>query len=224
MPPFPLNGVDGMSSKQDRAAPRTVADIERKYNFGKSFAEVMGIAEDTRNEVDSVYSKLSKDIEQSTELSRSTSEIALKATETAQQIEANVNESLSGVNENIDTLTNTIQSVEAKVTAESLSITVQEEIAKGVDKVEIKGKDYVFDSEGLKINETGSGMSNLLNNEGMYVRQDGKNILVADSKGVTAKDLHAETFLKIGSGDGRCRFEDYDINGINRRGCFWTGG
>ncbi len=33
-------------SKQDRVAPRTAADIESKYNFGKSFAEVMGFAKD----------------------------------------------------------------------------------------------------------------------------------------------------------------------------------
>jgi hypothetical protein len=37
-------------SKQDRIAPRTPADLERRYNFDKSFAEVMGIATDARNE------------------------------------------------------------------------------------------------------------------------------------------------------------------------------
>lgn len=36
-------------SKQDLVAPRTAADIESKYNFGKSFAEVMGIATDARD-------------------------------------------------------------------------------------------------------------------------------------------------------------------------------
>lgn len=36
-------------SKQDLNAPRTAADIERRYNFGKSFAEVMGIATDARD-------------------------------------------------------------------------------------------------------------------------------------------------------------------------------
>ncbi len=35
-------------SKQDRQGVRTPADIERKYNFGKSFAEVTGIATDAR--------------------------------------------------------------------------------------------------------------------------------------------------------------------------------
>lgn len=37
-----------MSVKQDRAAPRTAADLERKYNFRESFAKVMGIAEDSK--------------------------------------------------------------------------------------------------------------------------------------------------------------------------------
>ncbi len=36
-------------SKQDRQGVRTAADIERKYNFGKSFAEVMGIATEAQD-------------------------------------------------------------------------------------------------------------------------------------------------------------------------------
>ena len=204
MPPFPMNGVDWMSAKQDRAAPRTVVDIERKYNFGKSFAEVMGIVEDTRNEVDSAYSELSDEIKnQSTELWRNTQEIVAKATVTT--------------NDSISALT---QTVETKVSAEDVSITIKEELEKGVDRVET-ATGYVFDSEGLKINKTGEAMSNLLDNTGMYVKRSGTDILTANNKGVTAMDLHAKTYLKIGSGDGRCRFEDY---GVNRIGCFWTGG
>lgn len=37
-----------MSTKQDRTAARTVSDLERKYDFNKSFAEVMGVATDAR--------------------------------------------------------------------------------------------------------------------------------------------------------------------------------
>lgn len=207
-----------MSAKQDRTAPRTVADFERRYNFGKSFAEIMGLIDDTREEVDSAYSALRNEVtEQSTELWRSTSEIVAKATESVEQVEKNVNDSLEVVNDNISTLKST---VETKMTAEQVSITVQQEIAKGVDRVETT-TGYVFDSEGLKINKEGSGMSNTLDNTGMYVKRDGVDILTANSEGVSAKDLHAKTFLKIGSGDGRCRFEDY---GTNRIGCFWTGG
>ena len=211
MLPFLLNGVDGMSVKQDRAAPRTVADIERRYNFGKSFAKAMGLIDDTREEVDSAYSELRNEVtEQSTAIRRDTEQIVMQATKS-------INESIEGANEIINELAS---SVETKMTAEQVSITVQQEIAKGVDRVETS-TGYVFDSEGLKINKEGSGISNTLDNTGMYVVRDGNDILTANSDGVSAKDLHAKTYLKIGSGDGRCRFEDY---GTNRIGCFWTGG
>lgn len=39
-------------SKQDRTAPRTAADLESKYNFGKTFAEMMGLAEDAGKAAD----------------------------------------------------------------------------------------------------------------------------------------------------------------------------
>ena len=218
MLPFLLNGVDGMSVKQDRAAPRTVADIERKYNFGKSFAEIMGLIDDTRNEVDSAYSELKSEVtEQTTAIRRDTEEIVMEAKKTVEQVEQKVDESLEGVNESITTLTS---AVETKMTAEQVSITVQQEIAKGVDRVETS-TGYVFDSEGLKINKAGSGIANTLDNTGMYVERDGVEILTANDGGVSAMDLHAKTFLKIGSDGGRCRFEDY---GTNRIGCFWTGG
>lgn len=35
-------------SKQDRTYARTAVDLERKYNFGKTFAEVLGIATDAQ--------------------------------------------------------------------------------------------------------------------------------------------------------------------------------
>lgn len=163
-----------MSAKQDRAAPRTVSDIERKYNFGKSFAELEGLILDTRDEVDEANSSLTDIKEQTSTLSRTTTE---------------------------------------------LKATFQTVIDDGVDRVVTK-TGYVLDSEGLKINKSGEAMSNLLDNTGMYVKRSGQDILVANSDGVVATDLHAKTFLKIGSGDGRCRFEDYGT----RVGCFWTGG
>lgn len=41
-----------MSLKQDRQGVRTPADLERKYKFGQSFAEAMGIATDAEKEAD----------------------------------------------------------------------------------------------------------------------------------------------------------------------------
>lgn len=41
-----------MSIKQDCSPVRTVMDLERKYKFGKQFAEVMGIALDAQQKVE----------------------------------------------------------------------------------------------------------------------------------------------------------------------------
>ena len=66
-----------MSSRQDRQGARTVADLERKYSFGESFAEVMGIAIDAQRN----SSEANKAIEETNrvlaELSEKTDEISI---------------------------------------------------------------------------------------------------------------------------------------------------
>lgn len=67
-------------SKQDRVYTRTASELERKYNFTKSFAEIMGLLTDARDKVDSVESKLHSDIlEQTTTIYRDTEKIILSA-------------------------------------------------------------------------------------------------------------------------------------------------
>ena len=54
-----------MSAKQDRTYPRTAADIERRYNFGKSFAEILGIAtdaQDTANQAMDAANRVDKNL------------------------------------------------------------------------------------------------------------------------------------------------------------------
>ena len=54
-------------SKQDRVAPRTAADIERKYNFGQTFAEFAGLIEDAQEAADNAnkaVSNLDKNLNQ----------------------------------------------------------------------------------------------------------------------------------------------------------------
>ena len=43
-------------SKQDRVAPRTAADIERKYNFGQTFAEFAGLVDTAQKAADDAKS------------------------------------------------------------------------------------------------------------------------------------------------------------------------
>ena len=75
-----------MISKQDRIAPRTAEDIERKYNFGKKFSEILGLIDDSRKKVDSVESELKNEItETATSLSRDAEKLMVKVTETLKQ-------------------------------------------------------------------------------------------------------------------------------------------
>lgn len=47
-------------SKQDLCGARTPADIERKYNFGKSFAEAMGFAEQAQRSAEEAQAAVEK--------------------------------------------------------------------------------------------------------------------------------------------------------------------
>lgn len=188
-----------MSEKQDRIAPRTATDLERKYNFGKTFADMLGLIDDSREKVDSVESSLQNEIkEQSSTISRTVAEIVAS----------------------VEQKTNDLSSkVEMKLNAEGLKVEIDEYLANGVDRV-VTSAGYEFGVDGLNISKEGELMSNTLDHTGMYVKRGDDEILVANSDGVNATNLHAKTYLIIGEGDGRCRFEDY---GINRVGCFWLG-
>ena len=179
-----------MSTKQDRVAPRTATDLERKYNFGERFSEILGLIDDTRKDVDSTSSEL-RVLEQATSIQRDAISIISKATETIQT-------DLGEVQKSVETI----------LDADSFEIKVQ-----GVEL----DAGYTFDAKGLNISQDGSGIQNLITNDGMFVNRGNENVLTANSKGVVAQDLHAKTWLSIGNNS---RIEDYD--GI-RTGCFWVG-
>lgn len=196
-----------MSTKQDRVAPRTVPDLERKYNWGKKFSEILGLIDDTRKYVDSTSSELRSEIKnQSTAISRNTEQIVMEAQKTTDRFD--------GIDGSISTLT---EQAETKMTAEEVSIAIKEELIDGVDSVRtITG--FTFDDEGLMVSKSNSEMSTQITEDGMQVFRNDMPVLTADSKGVDAVNLNASTYLIVG---GRSRFENY---GINRTGCFWVGG
>lgn len=60
-------------SKQDGVSVRTASDLERKWQFGKQFSEVMGLVNDAREAAYKVESNLQEEIlEQATSLTRDT--------------------------------------------------------------------------------------------------------------------------------------------------------
>jgi F0F1-type ATP synthase membrane subunit b/b' len=196
-----------MSIKQDRVAPRTAEDIERKYNFGKKFSEILGLIDESRKQVDAVESGLKNEIKKTaTDIKRDTEQIVATATK---DIRTELGNEISEVS----------KKVELKVDANAVNIAIEQRMSEGVDQVETK-TGYRFDAEGLKISKAGEEMANKLDNTGMYVTRSGEDILVANNNGVGATNLHAKTYLIIGSGNGRSRIEDY---GATRTGVFWIG-
>lgn len=194
-----------MSVKQDRTGVRTPAQLEQKYNFGKTFADMLGLINDSRDKADKAISGLQDEITQtSTELSRTSEAVNVQASR------------VTKLADGVSTLSN---KVETKLDAYAVDIKVKAALD-GVDRVETESG-YRFDADGLTISKSGEPMSNVLDNTGMYVKYYGGEILTANHEGVDAVNLHAKTYLIVGSGDGRSRFEDY---GALRTGCFWVGG
>lgn len=78
---------------------------------------------------------------------------------------------------------------------------------------------YTFDDTGLCISDSGSTIKNLLNNTGMYVKDNSSSeeidILTANTEGVNAYNLTARQYLIVGN---HARFENYETN---RTACFW---
>lgn len=127
------------------------------------------------------------------------------------QVEDNTNNNLSLVNEDIQTLTS---QVNAAMTAEEVKLEIQSELNNGVSKVETS-TGFTFNEEGLSVSKSGSEMTTKITEDGMTVYRDSTAVLTANNTGVDAVNLHATTYLIVGTNS---RFEDY---GENRTGCFW---
>ena len=135
---------------------------------------------------------------------------------TVERVETNVNANLDSVNSSIDAIT---QKLTTTVTPESVSIIVQNEMAKGgVSSVETE-TGFTFNSDGMTIEKAGSEMKTMITEDGMAVYRSDVEVLTADNTGVYAENLHATTFLMMGK---YSRFEDYTADdGEPRTGCFW---
>ena len=67
-------------SKQDGLAVRSAADLERKYQFGKRFTEIMGIANDARGSVSKLESEIvGEDADVKTAITRTATKVTTEA-------------------------------------------------------------------------------------------------------------------------------------------------
>ena len=106
--------------------------------------------------------------------------------------------------------------VNATMTSTDVQLAISTEIAKGTDKV-TTSTGFTFNEDGLTINKSDSEMRTNIDEDGMSIFKGSQEVLTADNTGVNAQNLHATTYLIIGTNS---RFEDY---GSDRTGCFWIG-
>lgn len=158
-----------MSVKQDRQGVRTAADLERKYNFGKTFGEMLGLINDTRDSVDSVESTLRNEItEQVTSIARSTEAIIMSALETY------VKES------DLEDIEKTLES-EFAVMAEKISMNFETTETKIIEVdgelktvVEELQKHFDFSVDGLVIKAGENAMQLVLDNDVIRFQKNGQ--------------------------------------------------
>jgi uncharacterized protein YoxC len=132
-----------------------------------------------------------------------------------QETEKTVNETFNNMGDEIAELT---KRVDATMTSEDITFLIQQEISvinPEVDKV-ITSTGFRFDAEGLTVSKSDSVMTTQITEDGLTVYRDGEEALVADNEGVKAANLHATTYLIVGT---YSRFEDYG----DRTCCFWIG-
>ena len=102
------------------------------------------------------------------------------------------------------------------MTSDDVQLAISTELEKGVDKV-TTSTGFTFNDEGLTISKSDSEMSTNIDEDGMSIFKGSQEVLTANNAGVDAQNLHATTYLIIGTNS---RFEDY---GSDRTGCFWIG-
>ncbi len=153
-----LRGED--MSKQDRQGARTAADLERRYSFGKSFAEVLGIATDARDRADTIESRLHNEImEQMTAITRDTEQTIISALESYAEI-SDMEELRSTVSSQLSVMAERIA-----LNFESSLMQISEVDGDLQTVVEELQKHFEFSANGLVIKAGDHDMKLLLDND-----------------------------------------------------------
>lgn len=147
-------------SKQDRQGARTPADLERKYNFGKSFAELMGMATDAQKSISEMETSLqSSFLEQMTSITRDTESIVMAALESYVET--------SDLEEFKKTVSSELSVMAERITMSFTSATEQMTTVNGemIPVVEFIQKHFDFSEDGLLIKAGENSMALNLDND-----------------------------------------------------------
>ncbi len=178
-------------------------------NLGEALKQTYAKVDKANKEISLVASEVDANKSAIAALELNTESITASVSEIKEQ-------AIDAIKETTEDIATLKTAVEAQITAEDLTIKIKEEMANGVNKVETT-TGFTFDENGLTVEKTNSEMKTTITEDGMKVYKNDEAVLTADNVGVNARNLHAVTYLIIGTNS---RFEDYG----NRTGCFWIGG
>ena len=182
-----------MSEKQDRQGIRNASDLERKYQFGKQFAEIMGVALDAQNAVTRVESELHSEIlEQSTSITRTTEEIIFNA------LKSYVEESdLSEFKKTLETEFNVwAGGIEGRVTATENGIEKVDDDLQ--EKFNTITKYFTFDINGLTIGQVDNPNKVVIDNDEITILVYNKPVQSFDAYGnAQIPSLHVSTLASL---------------------------
>ena len=179
-------------------------------SLGETLKQTYARVDKVNKEINLLASEVSENSENVASLSLNTESIWAAV----QNVQESTSAAVDNLSDDIEELTN---AVSAKVTAEDVEIQISTAMASGVDSV-TTSTGFTFNEEGLTISKTGSEMNTSITEDGMVVYRNSSAVLTANNVGVDAVNLHASTYLIIGTNS---RFEDYDSG--SRTGCFWIG-
>lgn len=182
-------------------------------NLGDSIKQTYAKVDKINKEIELVAASADANAAEIAALKINTDSIAATVSK-SEQVTA---EALEGINGDIATLTNKVETV---ITPEQVDLRISSALDNGINKVTTE-TGFTFNEEGLTVSKTGSEMTTQITEDGMVVYRDNTAMLTANNEGVNAANLHATTYLIIGN---TSRFEDYTNNGEARTGCFWIGG
>lgn len=194
----------GLSSTFDWEAAESENPHSNPTSLGAALTQTFAKVDKANRRIDMVVQEVDENTLALAQLGMTTDEI--KASVTSQKAE------ISNLESNVEYMSS---KVEAAVTAEDVKIQIEQTLNSAVDTITSK-TGYTFGNDGLFIEKSNSEMKTQITEDGLAIYRNSDKILKVDNEGVKAEDLHATTYLMIGS---HSRLEDYQSE---RTGCFWV--
>ena len=188
------------SNENETANPSTLSDV-----LNETFAKV-----------DKVNRQIDLVVKTAEDTQTAVTQLQLNIDGINASVSSSKQETSEALNELHNQITTVNSRVDAAMTAEDVKIEIQKELVNGTSKV-VTATGFTFDDTGLTVSKTNSEITTTITEDGMQVFKGSDAVLTANNKGVDAANLHATTYLIIGTNS---RLEDF---GYGRTGCFFIG-